>query len=131
MIVIDCSYTLAMVMPDEQQPATLQRAAASRLLVPSIWPYEVANAFRSAVRRGRLADAHIVAVCARLEGLQIELPGGQDASVRQRYLAAAVHDLTAYDAAYLDLALQRRCPLATLDRSLAQVAARAGIEIIH
>lgn len=131
MIVIDCSYTLAMVMPDELRPASLAQATTSRLLVPSIWPYEVANAFRTAVRRGRMVDAQIMAVCARLEGLQVELAGTFDTSVRQRYLAAAAHDLTAYDAAYVELAVQRRCPLATLDQSLGHAARLAGVTVIH
>ena len=43
-------------------------------------------------------------------------------AVRQRYLAAMSHGLTAYDAAYLELALQRRCQLATLDSRLAEAA---------
>ncbi len=131
MIVIDCSYALAMVMPDEQRPASLRQVGSARLLVPPIWPYEVANAFRSAVRRGRVTGPEILGVCARIEALQIELAGAHDASVRQRYLAAMSHGLTAYDAAYVELALQHRGPLATLDAALARVAASAGIEVLH
>lgn len=131
MIVIDCSYALAMVMPDEQRPASLNQVAAGRLLVPPIWPYEVANAFRSAVRRGRVAEPEILSVCARIEGLQFELAGTHDSSVRQRYLAAMSHGLTAYDAAYVELALQRRCPLATLDDALARVAVQAGVDVLQ
>ena len=56
MIVVDCSYALAIVMPDERQPASAPQLADGMVLAPPIWPYEVANAFRSAVRRGRLAD---------------------------------------------------------------------------
>jgi len=130
-IVIDCSYALAMVMPDEQRPASLEQVATGRLLVPPIWPYEVANAFRSAVRRGRVAEPEIMAVCARIEGLQFELAGAHDPLVRQRYLAAMAHGLTAYDAAYVELAIQRRCPLATLDASLARVAAQAGVDVLQ
>ena len=88
MIVIDCSYALAMVMPDEMRPASLAQVVTGRLLVPPIWPYEVANAFRSAVRRGRVAEPEILGVCSRIEGLQFELAGTHDSLVRQRYLAA-------------------------------------------
>lgn len=130
-IVIDCSYTLAMVMPDEQRPVSLNQVATGRLLVPPIWPCEVANAFRSAVRRGRVAEPEIMGVCARIEGLQFELAGVHDSSVRQRYLSAMAHGLTAYDAAYVELALQRRCPLATLDAALARVAGQAGVDVLQ
>ncbi len=130
MIVVDCSYTLAMVMPDEQRPATMAQVAASRMLVPTIWPYEVANAFRNAVRRKRVRESDITGVCTRIEGLQFEAVGTPDAGVRQRYFAAAAHALTSYDAAYVELAAQRRCPLATLDESLARVARHAGLNVV-
>ena len=130
MIVIDCSYMLAMVMPDEQRPASMQEAAAGRMLVPSIWAYEVANALRNGMRRRRITDNQVSAVCTRIEGLRIELLGSAEPGVRQRFIAAQNHELTAYDAAYIDLALQLHCALATLDAALAQVARRIGLRVI-
>ncbi len=50
--------------------------------------------------------------------------------MRQRYIAALSHDLTAYDAAYIDLAAQRRCALATLDERLAQAARNVGLDVV-
>lgn len=131
MIVIDCSYTLAMVMPDERRPTSMRRVAAGRMLVPSIWTYEVANALRNGLRRRRVTDKEVAAVCARIERLRIEQIGAADDSVRQRYLASQNHDLTAYDAAYVELALQRRGALATLDAALARVASRVGLDVIE
>lgn len=130
MIVIDCSYTLAMVMPDERRPTTMSQVAAARMLVPTIWSYEVANALRNAVRRRRVDESDVAAVCARIEGLQTEAAAAHEATVRQRYLAAASHALTTYDAAYVELALHRRCPLATLDAALAQVARHVGLDVM-
>ena len=130
MIVVDCSYTMAMVMPDETRPRNLERALEGRLLAPMLWPFEVANVLRNVVRRGRLAEPDVSALCARLEAYEIEVQGGGDAGVRQRYGSAQTHGLTAYDAAYLELALQRRCQLATLDSRLAEAALRAGVAVL-
>lgn len=130
MIVVDCSYTLAMVMPDERVPASMPQVVAARMLVPSIWPYEVANAFRNAIRRRRVDETAITGVCARIEGLGIEVVPTHDAGVRQHFAVAAAHALTAYDAAYVELALQRRCTLATLDAKLADAARNAGLAIL-
>jgi predicted nucleic acid-binding protein len=131
MIVVDCSYALAMVMPDAMRPASLAQVAASRLLVPATWPFEVANAFRSAVRRARFTNEEMLTLCGRLEALQFELVSVHDAAVRQHCLASLSYGLTAYGAAYLELALQRRSPLATLDAALASAAAQAGVQVIH
>jgi len=40
------------------------------------------------------------------------------------------HAISSYDAAYLELALRKKAPLATLDAGLAQAALEAGVELI-
>jgi predicted nucleic acid-binding protein len=129
-IVVDCSYTMALVMPDAHRPPSMQRALAARLFVPSIWPFEVANALRNMVRRRRLSDAEVGNICSQIEAVEIDVVASGDVGVRQRYLAAQAHELTAYDAAYLELAVQRRCALATLDSHLAAVAQSAGVQVL-
>jgi predicted nucleic acid-binding protein len=129
-IVLDCSYTLAMVMPDEVRPASMAQTAAGRMLVPSLWPYEVANALRNGLRRRRVDEEQVAVVCTRLEGLRIETLGGADIGVRQRFVASHTHQLPAYEAAYIELALNLHCPLATLDASVADAARRAGLRIV-
>lgn len=135
MIVLDCSFTMALVMPDETRPDSVERVLAARLLAPSIWPFELANALCSVVRRRRLSDDDVPAICAQIEIYEIEVfgdggPYGPN-GFRQRYLAARNHDLGAYDAAYLELALQRRCALATLDGRLADAARQAGVAVLN
>ena len=130
MIVIDCSYTMALVMPDEQLPASLEQALESRLVAPAVWPLEVANVLRNVVRRGRLRGADVSDVCARLDVYGVEVEGGVDIPVVQRCASAARLDLSAYDAAYIDLAAQRHYALATLDSRMAAAAQRAGIPVL-
>lgn len=130
MIVLDCSYAVALVMPDEPRPASLAEVVETRLLVPSIWACEVANTLRMAVRRSRVSADGMLGLVSLLEGLKIEAAGSADTAVRQRYLAAQTHDLTAYDAAYIELALQQRCALATLDARLATAARQAGLHVL-
>jgi predicted nucleic acid-binding protein len=120
---------MAMVMPDESRPRSMPDAEQARLVAPSIWAYEVANALRNAVRRGRLAPDHAATLSRRLEDYEVSVERA-DASVHQRYIAAATHDMTSYDAAYLDLALQRRFGLATLDLNLARGAQRLGLVVL-
>lgn len=129
MIVLDCSYTMAMVMPDERRPGSLKITEEARLFAPSLWVFEVANALRMAVRRGRLPAEQAAALSMRIEDYGVGIDSA-DATVHQRYIAAQTHDLTAYDASYLDLALQRRFALATLDERLAGMARRLGL-VVH
>ena len=130
MIVLDSSYALALVLPDEQSPTTVHTVLASRLAAPMIWPLEVANAVRSNIRRRRLDDAGVEQVFRRLAELQVDVIGAGHQQARRFFEAAQSHDLTPYDATYLVLAQQLSASLATRDTDLADAARRAGIPIL-
>jgi predicted nucleic acid-binding protein len=129
-IVLDCSYAMAMVLPDASRPASAAKMATTRLIAPAIWPDEVANALRNALRRGRLLDEDVPHICARLAVYEVEVLANPDAAVLPRYRAAHTHGLTPYDASYLELAASRRCALATLDTQLAAAARNAGVLLL-
>lgn len=126
-MVLDCSATMAFVYADVTTPAiskVFQLLTESGAWVPSLWRLEVANILEMGVRRGRHDDGFRDATLADLAQLPITLDAETD-----RYawdttlLLASLHKLTLYDAAYLELALRRSLPLATLDSDL-RVAAR-------
>lgn len=129
MIVIDTSYALALVMPDEARPQSVATVFNERLLAPPIWPLEVANAMRSGVRRGRLQPAEVRAVCERLDVFGIAVAASAHAQPLRHFDLSRLHELTPYDASFIDLALQYRCALATLDTGLAAAAQRAGLTV--
>jgi len=129
-VVLDCSYALACVLPDEPKPASMAAVLGEVLYVPFIWPIEIANAIRSAVRSKRLdasGASSFIGQVASL-GAQVVSPWHDDAA---RYLDWAMqHDLSACDAIYLDLCLGERKRLATCDRRLARAAERVGIRTL-
>lgn len=131
-LVCDCSISAAWCLPDEANEVAdgiLRRLGETELRVPAIWTAEMANVLWAAERRGRItgADAEAaLAAIARLP-LRVDTPGPPPG----RLLAAArANELSAYDAAYLELALRERLPLATLDGSLAEAARSAGVQLL-
>lgn len=133
-LVLDTSVTLSWHFADEQTPATravLARVVAEGDLVPSLWRLEVANALRTAVRRGRMTVAARNAALQDLALLNIEVDSETDAQAWDGNLALADRfNLTPYDAAYLELALRRGLKLATLDRALRQAAGALGLGLL-
>jgi predicted nucleic acid-binding protein len=132
--VVDASVALAWCFADEASPAAdeiLARLQEDDAIAPSIWPLEIANGLRSAERRGRLDEADLPGVRRLLAALPIavETLGLQRALGEVLPLARALQ-LTAYDAAYLDLALRTGFALATVDDYLAQAASAAGAELL-
>ncbi|WP_419949291.1 type II toxin-antitoxin system VapC family toxin [Candidatus Palauibacter sp.] len=126
-LVIDCSAAMAWTMVDES--SALGDAALAELRVgggvaPQIWWAELRNGLLAAERRGRISPAGTDAALAALGDLPITLDHTPHGSMVLRI--AREHDLTVYDAMYLELALRLRRPLATLDRKLARAVAEAG-----
>ena len=126
--VVDASVVCCWVLPDEDSPvaeAALERLAETSGIAPDLLWHEVRNVLMSAHRRKRVAFAKVIEAMRILRGLSlstIALPDDQ-----LILTLAERHTLTAYDAAYLALALDRQLPLATLDRRLAEAAVREGL----
>lgn len=129
--VIDASYALACVMPDEQRPAGMDELLGRELVAPFIWPLEVASAVRNGVRRGRFDLAHARGLCSHAASLDVELVSPRLNDPLRHLELAMAHDLTPYDALYVDLALLRRCPIATNDARLIGAAHALGIEVLN
>ena len=133
-VVLDASSTLAWYFEDEVTPgadALMERVGREGAVVPTIWRYEVANGFQTAVRRKRIEPAYRDASLADLRLMPIELDRAGDDEVWHAMLNLADRfGLTLYDAAYLELAHRRGQPLATGDRALAAAARSLSVELV-
>jgi predicted nucleic acid-binding protein len=133
-VVLDCSATLAFLLDDELTPAAsslLDKIVRDGAVVPSLWYLEVANSLSMAVRRKRIPGSARSDFLRHLGGLGIDVDDETHVHAWGATLKLAdIHNLSIYDASYLELAQRRRLPLATLDTALA-VAAKASGVILH
>lgn len=131
--VLDTSIAAAWCFEDEADPATdalLERLREDGAIVPALWRWEVANVLTTAVRRGRITNAAAQARFALLERLPIAVEDeAADRAWSQTFALAGVHNLTAYDAAYLELAARTGLPLATKDEDLRAAANTIGVSL--
>ena len=130
-VVLDASAAVTWVLRDgkpEDENRIDELVSTGFVLVPELWHAEMANAFRSAIRVGRIDEEFVVRVCDQLDQLDIrtDVVGTQ---VQRLALESHARDLTAYDTSYLLLAKDRGLPLATLDRQLAKAAHSAGVTL--
>jgi predicted nucleic acid-binding protein len=125
-LVLDSSVTLAWIYADETTDAVRQVFEALReggAWVPGIWRLEVANVLAMGVRRKRHNTDFRDATLADLAQLPIQVDPETDQHAWNRTLRLADrHQLTLYDASYLELAQRRSLPLATLDQDLRAAA---------
>ncbi len=99
--------------------------------VPGLWKLEVANILEMGIRRRRHDAAFRDATLADLALLPISLDPETDRQAWGATLELAERRrLTLYDAAYLELALRRALPLATLDKELRKAARAEGVVVL-
>ncbi len=130
-IVVDASVAAAWLLPDEFSEASdriLRLLQAKDGLVPSIFRHEVRNILLIAERRKRVMPAKVDELLGRLAALPVREGGHSDD--HDIIALARAGGLTAYDAAYVALALSSGVPLATLDRAMATAARARGIAIL-
>ncbi|HKB01632.1 MAG TPA: type II toxin-antitoxin system VapC family toxin [Gemmataceae bacterium] len=129
--VLDCSVVLSWYFADESDPfadAVAASLTGSTAVVPSLFHLEIANILVVGERRKRSTEAQAAAFLASMAALPIVVDDqtGTRAWAETIDLARA-YGLSAYDAAYLELASRESLPIATLDDRLKSAAKSAGV----
>jgi predicted nucleic acid-binding protein len=116
--VLDGSVTMAWYFKDEMNnyaDAVRDGMDQNQAVVPSLWPLEVANTIVMGERRKRSTPAQAATWLSFLSVLPIVVDAETTARAWGDTLGLArAHNLSAYDAAYLELAMRRGLPIATL-----------------
>lgn len=115
-IVVDCSALAGIVFREPWGEQAAQQLEARSLHAPWLLQVEIASVAVKKLRRGEDHAAYGLGLAAEMA---IDLHAVNPVAVAD---LAQRYELSAYDAAYLWLAAELRCPLATFDAQLAQAA---------
>jgi predicted nucleic acid-binding protein len=133
--VLDASFYAASILPDEHNKDALRFFSSvgkdAQMYVPHLWWHELGNILKTTVRKKRLDYADALVIVSRLSALAIDT----DSESGGPYTAALLrlardYDITAYDAAYLELAARKGAVLGTLNRGLKAAALKHGVETL-
>lgn len=130
--IADASVSIGWVHPGQATTETADMLTAiadgATIEVPALWPLEVANALTVLVRHKKLTEAerHIGLGWLRGLPLRIDHEMASLAFSRLSELASA-HQLSVYDAAYLELAQRRKLTLGCKDGPLRRAAKQSGV----
>ncbi|HOW71501.1 MAG TPA: type II toxin-antitoxin system VapC family toxin [Phycisphaerae bacterium] len=133
-LVVDCSVTMAWFLDEGSVLANAALAALEHMeaIVPCVWPLEMANSLAVHEREGRLTAADVTRVLDLIRELSIAIEEETSRRTVGEILALArTHQLSAYDASYLELAMRKGLKLATLDESLQEAAVHAGVKLFQ
>lgn len=131
--VLDASAFAPIIIADERPDLLhgLEEALSSAgMLVPSHWRVEVANLLLVAARHGRITNASRKSAIQTIDSVVLEV----DMLTTERlfdasWALAERHRLSIYDAAYLELAIRRELPIASLDRKLLSAAKSESVPV--
>lgn len=130
--VLDNSVVCGWLLDSQSNPYT--EAVAQLLLhdhahAPPLLHLEYANVMRTACKRGVMIAQQAQAAIQQLALLPIQTDKVPPQPAQLLALALR-YDLSAYDAAYLELALRLQLPIATVDTALADAARAAGVGVV-
>jgi predicted nucleic acid-binding protein len=133
-LVLDSSITVAWLYRAEATKSIdeiFENLIEAWAWVPALWHLEVANVLQIGIRRQRHAADFRDRVLSDLSEFPIHVDPETD---RQAWGTTARlaerHRLTVYDAAYLELALRRSLPLATLNEDLRTAAEAERVPLL-
>lgn len=129
MIIIDSSIVIANTMPDENNhyaDLVLQKLAEDKLqaIVPAVFYLECTNVLLMAERSKRINRAERLEYLNMIAQLPLDVDhvAANAEGITDIANIAEEYNLTSYDAAYLELAKRKNCPIATLDKKLGNAA---------
>ncbi len=133
-LVLDSSITLAWLYREEATESVdefFENLIQVSAWVPALWHMEVANVLQMGIRRQR----HTADFRDRMLSDLSDFPIHVDAETHRHAWGptarlAERHGVTVYDAAYLELALRRGLPLATLDQDLRAAAIAEKVQLL-
>ena len=132
--VVDNSVVMSWCFKDETNKyadTVLDRLTESAAVVPSIWPLEVVNVLLVAERQKRLSESDSIRFITLLSQLPIIVEYERPEKIMRELLALArAYNLSSYDTSYLDLAMRKGFPIATLDNKLIEAARRIDVQIL-
>lgn len=132
--IIDASAMGPLIIPDEAGELidTLPDILYSdQAMVPLHWRVEVANLGRMAIRKRRLTETLLIDAFGALSVFDLIIDDQTDALAWTTILAlAGKHNLTAYDAAYLELAMRTSRTIVTNDKALIAAAVRENVGVL-
>ena len=134
--VLDASIVLTWCFPDEQsrkaEEISERIATGDRVIVPAFWRHEVLNALLVGEKRKRLTPELTQSFIDDLNRLPVDVdePPSSATVFNVTQSLCRKHSLTAYDAAYLEIAMRGNHALATTDDDLRRAAIAEGVQVL-
>lgn len=136
MFVLDASVALRWLFNDagagDQKycDAVMAALATQVATVPALWFTEIVHVLRNAEKANKVSPAETAAFLEAVQELPIQADSTPPGLIQINVASVArQYRLSGYDGQYLELAMRKALPLATLDRDLRKAMLAAGVPL--
>lgn len=127
-IVSDTNILLAVVFNEPEKDDIVQLTSGNEAIAPEIMPYEVGNALSAMVKRKQITHKEALQALQSVNTIPVRL---MSIDITQALKLAIDFNIYAYDAYFLQCAINQSCPLLTLDKRMIKVAKELNIQILE
>ena len=127
-IVADTNTFIAVALEEPEKRQIIQFTVGKELVAPEVLPFEVGNALTAMVKKRALDPNEVISAWNAVQTIPVEL---RRIDIQAALGLAVRFNIYAYDAYFIECALNLRCPMLTLDHRMKMVARDVGIRILE
>lgn len=127
-IVSDTNILLAVIFNEPERDNIVQLTSGNDAIAPEILPYEVGNALSAMIKRKQITHKEALLAQKSIGSIPVRLVS---VDVSEALKLAIDFNIYAYDAYFLQCAINQSCPLLTLDKGMKKVAKQLNIQLLE
>ncbi len=127
-IVSDTNILLAVIFNEPEKDNIIQLTSGNEAIAPEILLYEVGNALSAMIKRKQITQKEALNAQKAINDIPVRL---MSIDISQALKLAIDFNIYAYDAYFLQCAINQSCPLLTLDKGMKKVAKELNIKILE
>ena len=127
-IIADTNTFIAVALNEPEKESIINLTEGHDLIAPEVLPFEIGNALTAMVKRKSLSANEAILAWDAIQNIPVEL---RRINISIALKIAIEQNTYAYDAYFLECALNQRSPLLTLDRQMREIARKIGIQVLE
>ncbi len=125
-IVADTNTFLAVGLREPERTWLIEITDGCDLVAPAVLPFEIGNAISSLARRKIVSEKELPVIWDAVMAIPVELA---NIDIKAALILAGFFGIYAYDAYFIQCAIETRSPLLTLDKGMKRIAGELGIKL--
>ncbi|MFC1815544.1 type II toxin-antitoxin system VapC family toxin [Thermodesulfobacteriota bacterium] len=127
-IVADTNTFIAVALNEPERGMIIRLTEGHDLVSPEVLPFEIGNALTAMLKRGALKSDEVILAWEMVQYIPVDL---RRIDIGTALKIATQYNIYAYDAYFLECALNLHSPLLTLDRQMKEIAQKIGIQVME